>query len=77
METAQRSHRTLREAIERLSGVRTPCDVDPEPFVSENRHERLEAESACRACPVMDLCSSYADAAGERWHVWGGQDRTI
>lgn len=68
----------LRLGIDRLADRdrRTPCGVDPEPFVSDDPQIRLEAEIACRSCPVLDLCAAYADAADERWHVWGGRDRS-
>lgn len=54
------------------AGRPTPCQVDPEPFVSEERTERAEAAQACQGCAVIDLCERYATTAQEPFHVWGG-----
>ncbi len=54
----------------------TPCQVDPAPFRSDHVAERREAAHACRACPALEECGRYADAARETWLVWAGRDRT-
>lgn len=67
----------LAHALDDLadSGRRTPCQVDPYPFTADDRADRREAEQACAACPVRDLCRTYAEAAAEPWFVWGGKDQ--
>lgn len=55
----------------------TPCQVDPDPFGSDHVAERREAAEACAACPALEACARYADAAGETWLVWAGRDRTV
>lgn len=63
----------LREA---LVGVRTPCQSsDAEAWWSDDRATLAIAADACGLCPVLWQCRAYADAAGERWGVWGGQVR--
>ena len=32
-----------------------------------------EAKTVCRRCPVTDECEAYANAAGERYGIWGGK----
>lgn len=53
-----------------------PCVVDPEPFTSDDRAERVEAAESCQWCPALEECRTYADAQGEKWHVWAGVDHT-
>jgi hypothetical protein len=55
---------------------RTPCEVDPDPFTSDDHRERTEAAEACAYCPLLEHCREYAELAGEVWHVWAGADRT-
>lgn len=60
---------------EASAGRATPCLTAPEAFTSDGPRERATAAQRCHACPVAHLCRTYADAAGETWHVWGGHDR--
>lgn len=56
-------------------GRRTPCEVDPDPFTSENKGDRAEAAEACRhGCPVRLGCLRMAVTNDERAHVWAGHD---
>jgi WhiB family redox-sensing transcriptional regulator len=32
-----------------------------------------EAKTVCRRCPVTEACLDYANAAGERYGIWGGK----
>lgn len=58
-------------------GCATPCQVDPHPFTSDHPAERREAAIACvSACPALSACRRFAEAQGETWHVWAGEDRT-
>ena len=70
------AHESLTRALLDLAddGRRTPCQLDPGPFTSDDWHERGEAAEQCHPCPVLAAC----DAVGalERWHVWGGAERT-
>lgn len=53
-----------------------PCEVDPDGFYDDRRGVRALAVPLCRDCPVLTACGAYADAAGERFGVWGGRDRS-
>lgn len=54
-------------------GRRTPCEVEPELWFSRVQSPRVaEAVEACRWCPVLEACRSYALEADERHGVWGG-----
>lgn len=69
-------HEALTRALLDLAdkGRRTPCQLDPDPFTSDERHERAEAAEQCRPCAVLAVCDAVG--AGEGFHVWGGSDRT-
>lgn len=58
-----------------LDGVLTPCQLDPAPFVSDEREQRQQAAPRCAACPVREPCGVYAEAASEPLFVWAGIDR--
>jgi hypothetical protein len=57
-------------------GQSTPCQRDPEPFTSEDKHEREAAAAQCTHCLVLDACRKYAEANAEPHHVWAGIDRS-
>lgn len=69
----------LTVALDRMADQgRTPvCAGRPDDWASDApARVRRAAVEACGHCPVRSLCAEYADAAGERCHVWGGRDRT-
>ncbi|MFJ9719952.1 WhiB family transcriptional regulator [Streptomyces sp. NPDC101213] len=67
-------HLALITAILELpSGQRLPCWDDPDLWFSTEPFEQLAAMAGCRACPVRPQCYAAADAAGERFGIWGGQ----
>lgn len=57
-------------------GRPTPCRTDPDPFTSDRADVRARAAQACALCPARRPCRLYAEAQGERAHVWAGRDRT-
>lgn len=67
----------LAERLDRLAehGKPTPCQVDPDPFTSDDHDTRHEAALACLGCPALAPCLTYAETAHEPHHVWGGRDR--
>lgn len=69
-------HEALTRALLDLAdtGRRTPCQLDPGPFTTDDWHERAGAAERCRPCPVLAACDAVGDL--ERWHVWGGAERT-
>ncbi len=69
-------HESLNRALLNLADTdrRTPCQLDPDPFTSDDWHERAEAAEQCRPCPVLAACDAVGDL--EKFHVWGGSDRT-
>lgn len=77
---ARASRRRLDDAlaVEARMGRLTPCQREPEVFTADGHDaasQRAEAARRCHSCPVLTECAEYADAADERWHVWGGTDR--
>lgn len=53
------------------------CRRDPEAWWSTaataaGAERQAAAVQGCSWCPVLELCRSYAIAAGERHGVWGG-----
>ena len=69
---------TLSDALDDLArrGRTTPCQIDPDPFTSDDPTERREAAQACAGCPILDACRTTAEAMREPFHVWAGADRT-
>ena len=69
-------HEALTRALIDLADERrrTPCQLDPDPFTSDDWHERAEAAEQCRPCPVLAACDAVG--AAEPAHVWGALDRT-
>ncbi len=67
---------TTLAALEQ-SGRRVPCrGVSSDAWTSEDAGTRKDAADACQHCPALALCTAYADAAQETWHVWAARDRT-
>lgn len=69
-------HESLNRALLDLADERrrTPCQLDPGPFTSDDWQERGEAAERCRPCPVLAACDAVG--ACEGFHVWGAVDRT-
>ena len=61
-------------ALDRLAerGRRPICESRPDQWSSDAR-----ATARCGFCPALHPCASYADAADERFGVWGGMDRGL
>ena len=53
-----------------------PCARHPEMWFSVDADATEAAVRACTGCHAIDLCGTYAAAAGERHGVWAGVDRT-
>ena len=70
------AHEALTRALLDLAdvGLRTPCQLDPDPFTSDDPRARAGAVQHCQPCPVLAACDAVGDL--ERWHVWGGAERT-
>lgn len=47
-----------------------------ELWTSDDLEDRRQAVARCRGCPVLKECGAAADERREKWHVWGGVDRT-
>lgn len=53
-----------------------PC-VGSSSWVSEDHDERAMAARLClTSCPIVPECHAAAEAAGERFGVWAGVDRS-
>lgn len=57
------------------TGLRTPCQADPETWVDDQPAVRRQAVAACSTCPATTACSTFAEANREPHGVWGGIDR--
>lgn len=66
--------RALTRAM--LDAGPVPCASDPEAWTGDDPEEHAYAARACRRCPVLDQCRTFATANGETSGVWGGADRT-
>lgn len=65
----------LQTAVMEASNV--PCGgADGDLWTSELPEEREAATYRCTGCPVVEMCSRYAEAAREKFGVWAGIDRT-
>jgi hypothetical protein len=54
--------------------VKTPCQEEPELWVSELADSRIIAVTACRSCPAIEWCRKEAEAVRPKWGVWHGRD---
>lgn len=65
----------LNEALARTVEP-TPCQRPSSRHLWHGgEFQRAEAASRCQEeCPVRQLCARYAEAADERFGVWGGRD---
>lgn len=56
--------------------MRTPCQADPELWVSDLPESRLQAVDACRTCPALRWCKTEAARTDPslRTGVWAGVD---
>lgn len=52
----------------------TPCQSDPELWVSDLAASRREAARLCRPCPNIADCLAGALERREKFGVWGGKD---
>ncbi len=75
MTAAEELAQAVQELV--LDGDVIPCGPEPAPWYADNPVMRAEAAQRCIGCPVLNLCASVADEAGERWGVWGGRDRQV
>ena len=67
----------LAEALLNAINERIPCQgPHSDWWTSDDAEEREAAARQCQGCPVIEACAAAADEADERWHVWGGVDRT-
>lgn len=69
-------HEALTRALIDLADARrrTPCQLDPDPFTSDDYQTRADAAPRCHPCPVRTACDTAGD--GEAHGIWGGTDRT-
>jgi hypothetical protein len=70
-----RFNKALEEA--RLTGENVPnCQDNPAPYADYDDEEIPSAEEAhalCFDCPLIALCSSYAEQERPAWGVWSGE----
>ena len=55
--------------------MRTPCQSDPELWLSDFSSERAQAAAICKAqCPRLAACLADGLEGDNTWGVWGGVD---
>lgn len=54
--------------------MKTPCQLDPEMWVSDLAESRREAAKACAHCPVLEECRAESLTIWPEHGVWGGVD---
>lgn len=76
--TTARERLTLALVQLAATGGRPPCGEygGHVLWTSEDADDRAVAVQRCQDCPVLAECHQAAEEADERWHVWGGLDRT-
>lgn len=77
--TAARRFLEARVKLLEEHGKRTPCSFtsdDNNPWTSEDADDRAAAALSCGPCPLLALCSDFADEIGASWYVYGGVDRS-
>lgn len=75
---------SARDALDRAlldlaaDGRRPRCGehADRDLWTSDDRAERRRAAQLCARCPLLHPCAEAAEEMEERWHVFGGVDRT-
>lgn len=50
---------------------------DPDLWFSENPEDQALAVAICRACPVRLACNVKAEANGEQFGIWAGENRAV
>lgn len=59
------------------------ANADPQLFFpeeaprSQQEEMRQQAAQICNTCPVQQMCRREANAHGEKFGIWAGQDRSI
>ncbi len=65
-------------AVLMKSGVIPNCTNDPDGMYPDTKNqtqlyaEIRRAKKACRECPLLDACATYALIAHEKEGIWGG-----
>jgi hypothetical protein len=76
---AERAWDRFNKALEkaRMTGKNVPnCQDNPAPYADYDDEEIPSAEEAyalCFDCPLIALCSSYAEQERPAWGVWAGE----
>ena len=57
-----------------MTDVRPACAGKTDLFFSDNRHDRVKAQSICMGCPLLEECRERVlhAPARERFGVWAG-----
>lgn len=53
-----------------------PCRHRTSRWFSTKPEDIEQAIAGCRACPIRQQCTEYADLAREAFGVWGAVDRS-
>lgn len=54
--------------------VKTPCQLEPELWVSDIAESRRTAARECEKCPAFDWCAREAIKVDPSHGVWAGKD---
>lgn len=53
-----------------------PCEMDPDRWFGDPKQDRVLVESAiaaCRVCPWLAQCLTYAEKVPNKYGVWAGR----
>lgn len=82
-EAIQTPERTARERLTDVlnalfdGGRKVPClRGSGDAWTADDPEVRAEAVTACKPCPVLDLCHAVAVEEDHKFGVWAGIDRT-
>lgn len=53
-------------------------DHDPDLWFADpsDTASRSQARRICESCPARTACRDFADAGGQEWGIWGGEQMT-
>jgi hypothetical protein len=73
----QRAWLKLAKAVEEVGIDHIPCAQAPDLYYPDSEHGLAAhhvqlAKRACKTCPLLNMCATYAIKYKEEYGVWGG-----
>ena len=67
-----RTQKLYMDLMEKVAGVTTPCQINPEPFDNPEQVSVDKAEEVCYNCPLLRQCYQFAVQSEQEYGIWGG-----